>query len=547
MQKEHQNFHPSIDEIKQSEPKLWRFWSGIKELQTFYRNTLEKLLYSEEQLKNENEKLKEQLEIEEIINEARDNGADWVILIKDMQNLTILRSTPFVKHLIENAQIQNWKDIYSDINIQDGITQFQEFHNQLVWLEKTQKAIDILQKLKLWVPHQNAIFPIKQKNNTLLFVKVISYLIEKNNTQYCVTSFIDFTNDIWAKSLIDKEKQHLIESLNFTIQSLEIFLQVTINTSHLLPIVEENIDEKLHLSESITTVNNKLTEMVFFINEMMKNLKNIWELSKNLHLLSLNANIEAARAGDAGRGFWVVAQETGKISLNAQTLNTDIQKEMIPELTKNMNSVQHETENMSTIVANSHTWETLNQTVNDFHNMISESAKNIQAIHTNLRASNQQLKARYKENPALSPKQKIMEHLALTKIDHKIFIVELILQSISLNKNYKVSNHTACDLWKYIQSKELIEYLKHNIPQWVHNPVYQKLLQTHETFHSLADNINANIIKIHANNSLHTISDIYSTIKGELSTSMENTLNSIDALLSEIDSKYHEQIKKFES
>lgn len=72
----------------------------------------------------------------------------------------------------------------------------------------------------------------------------------------------------------------------------------------------------LSLSNSKLKVSsNKINEFVAYINQ----------ISKQTNLLALNASIEAARAGDAGKGFSVVAQEIRKLSEETEKAVIEIQ------------------------------------------------------------------------------------------------------------------------------------------------------------------------------------------------------------------------------
>lgn len=59
------------------------------------------------------------------------------------------------------------------------------------------------------------------------------------------------------------------------------------------------------------------------INEL---LASILEITEQTNLLALNASIEAARAGDAGKGFSVVAQEIKKLAENSSSMVDGIKK-----------------------------------------------------------------------------------------------------------------------------------------------------------------------------------------------------------------------------
>lgn len=78
------------------------------------------------------------------------------------------------------------------------------------------------------------------------------------------------------------------------------------------------------LASTVQTINGNTHKMQEDVNNTDSILHLINEVSSQTHLLGLNAAIEAARAGDQGRGFNVVAEEIRKLAGKTNTSVKDI-------------------------------------------------------------------------------------------------------------------------------------------------------------------------------------------------------------------------------
>lgn len=145
-----------------------------------------------------------------------------------------------------------------------------------------------------------------------------------------------------------------VEELTATIQSItETIVYSSKKAEESFHNAETFREEAQHSNEDIKLLNEAMIRINDTSREITNIITAIEDIASQTNLLSLNASIEAARAGDTGRGFAVVADQIGKLAADsaASAANTrDLIENVIREIDKGNAIVQRTTQAIGSVI-----------------------------------------------------------------------------------------------------------------------------------------------------------------------------------------------------